>query len=98
MTSLKRAYAVALDRVSDLMPFGGQYQVQTYDTDRRAWWQGQPMDFFSARASRSRSLIEEALTELGQSREDAIWLASRYYGRDCGNWRTYVAKQVRRYT
>jgi len=89
MTTLKQAYAVALDRVSGLMPFGNQYQVNTYDTDRQAWWQGYPKDFFSARASRSRSLIEVAMIELDVRLEDAIWLASRYDG---GSWREYVAK------
>ena len=87
MTTASQAIQTARRRVSDILPFGDQYQVQTYDVERRAWWQNHPTNYFAARRMRTEALIEEAFVVLGYERLCAMHMASQYSG---GDWRAYV--------
>jgi hypothetical protein len=88
MTTLKQSYKKATNLVSDLMPFGDNWMIQTWDNRCRAWRQSQPMPYARALRLRSESLIEEALVALGWDRPDAAYKAACYQG---GGWRGYVS-------
>lgn len=68
--SITAAIREARTNVS-LVQLGSQWQVNTYSESRGAWWQGQPTDYFKARAAAASITVQFALQALGADRSDA---------------------------
>jgi hypothetical protein len=63
-----------------LANMGNQWRVDTYSSGHRAWREGVPSDYWSARASYSQALIDSARAFLG--------LPEMQY--DGGVWEEYI--------
>jgi hypothetical protein len=70
MKSITAAIREARENVK-LIPFGKQWQVNTYFESHRAWWQGQPTDYFQARSTATDTIVAYALVSLGADHFDA---------------------------
>ena len=84
-----QAIKIAKGRVS-MHRFGrGQWVVNVYDAERRAWWQGNPTQWDRAKGAYREDLIREALDALGI--EDADYEANRL-AEGFGKWEVLVRK------
>ena len=89
---MKEAIKIAHNKVSNVLPFGGGWDVLTYDSDRRAWWPDNYTTYRQAREARSKALIKQALIASGVDQDIAEWMAEK---RDTKSpidrdWRDYV--------
>lgn len=69
-TSITAAIRTARKNV-EILPFGRQWQVNTWSEHHRAWWQGQPTDYSRARKAHSEAVTQFALEALGAAPDDA---------------------------
>lgn len=63
-----------------LTRLGRQWQVNTYDATRRAWWQGHPTTYASARESYTVWVVGRALQLMGWDWGNACYVAENLTG------------------
>lgn len=89
-TAMSKTAAIKHARASVAMiQMGRQWQVNTYDDARNAWWQGHPEDYSKARRTYASALIRYALAIMGKN-EDEIFSAEYDYQQNGGNWTSYL--------
>jgi hypothetical protein len=90
----KEALRLAASRVHVISHARGQYQVNHYDVERRAWWDGSMTTRPTALRTAWEYKVAEALRLLGSDDADhnAHMACDRYYPKD---WRQVVREEIR---